>query len=91
MDRLEDAVADYNKVRRALCASKAGATSHVQIRAESCGLALHPSRSRTSVTYMEVARRSDVAGEHIVGLWDAVCAEARRLERDPDAMVCPME
>lgn len=89
--RLNEVVADYNAVSAALCASKAGAATFVQVRAQSCGRAFQPAWSSAAVDYLSVARRSRIAGRHIIGLWDAVCTEARALEKDPETMVCPME
>jgi hypothetical protein len=91
MQRLREATADYNAVRRALCASRAGATDYVQVRTQSCGKAFQPHWARGPVTHEEIARRSRAAGGVIIPLWTSVCDEARRLEKDPDTMVCPME
>jgi hypothetical protein len=91
MQRLRGAVAGYNAVRRALCASRVGATSYLTVRAGACGADWRPPWPEGAVTDLVVARRSRAAGERIIGLWSDVCAEARRLEQDPQAMVCPME
>lgn len=91
MRALRGAVTEYNSVRRALCASRAGATTYVAARAGACGADWRPSWSDGPVTDAVVARRSRAAGGRIIGLWGAVCDEARRLERDPDVMICPME
>ena len=93
MAQLMDAVADYNAVRGALCASKAEPT-YAAIRAASCRAALHPAwNDRGAPGFPTIARRSSDAGGHIIGLWDDVCAEARRLQPadQKDEPVCPME
>lgn len=91
MQQLREAVADYNALRRALCESRSGASAYIHVRAQSCTSAFCPGWGQGSVTYDIVARRSRAAGAPIIGLWSAVCEEARSLEKDPDVMVCPME
>jgi hypothetical protein len=92
LNDLKEAVADYNQVREALCASRAGATTYVRIREQSCTARYAPRWGRPAhPSHAFIARRSREAGAPIIGLWGEVCDEARRLEKDPDAMVCPME
>ena len=93
MAQLKDAVTDYNAVRGALCASKSEAT-YKAIRAASCNAALHPRWvDHGAPTYVTVAQRSSETGGPIIGLWGAVCDEARRLAPadQKDEPVCPME
>lgn len=89
---LREAAADYNAVRRALCASR-GAAAFDAIRDASCrapAAKLWPLDAKDFVT---VARRSAETGEPIIALWGAVCDEAQRLQApsDADEPVCPME
>ena len=93
MFQLEAAAADYNEVRKALCASRAGATTYVAIRSASCAAGFHPRWDRRRVTYETVARRSNEAGGPIIGVWSEVCDEAKRLQPvdQKDEPVCPME
>ena len=93
MFQLEEAAADYNEVRKALCASRTGATTYVAVRSASCAAGFHPRWDRRRVTYETVARRSNEAGGPIIGLWSEVCDEARRLQPadQKDEPVCPME
>jgi hypothetical protein len=93
MMQLTDAVADYNAVRAALCASKPGDT-FTQIRTHSCTRSYRPAWPAGSVDYLTVARRSNAAGQHIIALWSEVCNEAERIRQpgeDEDMPVCPME
>lgn len=93
MAELNDAVADYNAVRAALCASK-DAPTYKAIRAASCKAAFHPHWvDRGAPSYLVIAARSQAAGGPILGLWDEVCAEAMRLQpaAEKDEPVCPME
>jgi hypothetical protein len=93
MSELRDAVKDYNAVRASLCASK-GEASFAAIRQASCGAAFQPRwNDRAAVTFETVAQRSHEAGAPIIGLWDDVCAEAKRLQPadQKDEPVCPME
>lgn len=93
MAELAAAVADYNAVRAALCASKTGATSYAAIRAASCTAQFRPAWPNVPLTHALVAQRSHEAGQPIIGLWSDVCDEARRLQpkAQQDEPVCPME
>lgn len=92
MLRLREAAADYNAVRTALCASKAGASDYGAIRRAACGPPF-ATWAPGAVTMETVARRSRDLGGPIIGLWGDVCDEARRLQKpeDADTPVCPME
>lgn len=93
MAQLSAAVRDYNAVRTALCASKGGATTYRKIRADSCRAQYRPDWPSIPLTNGVVAQRSSEAGGPIIGLWDSVCEEARRLQPadQRDEPVCPME
>ncbi len=91
--QLFDAVKDYNSVRAALCASKSQST-YTAIRAASCSARFRPGwTDRGAPSLQTIARRSHQAGGPIIGLWDDVCAEAKRLQpaEQKDEPVCPME
>ena len=93
MAQLSDAVEDYNTVRAALCASRAQPT-YPAIRAASCTAHFHPGWSdRGALSFETIATRSNEAGASIIGLWDEVCGEAKRLQPldQKDEPVCPME
>ena len=93
MAQLHDAVTDYNAVRGALCVSKSEPT-YKAIRAASCDAGLRIVwNDKAAPSYYRIARRSQEVGTPIVGLWESVCDEARRLvpADQKDEPVCPME
>lgn len=93
MAQLDEAVADYNAVRAALCASK-GERDFGAIRRASCGAPLTATwQSFAPATYQDVALRSRLIGKPVMKLWNDVCAEADRLHPPaPGEMhACPME
>ncbi len=93
MAQLFDAVKDYNAVRAALCASKPQ-PAYTAIRVASCHAGFRPGwNDRAAPSYVTIAKRSHEAGAPIIGLWDEVCGEARRLQPadQKDEPVCPME
>ena len=93
MAQLFDAVKDYNAVRAALCGSKSQPT-YAAIRAASCTASFRPGwNDHAAPSYVTIAKRSNEAGGPIIGLWDEVCGEAKRLQPadQKDEPVCPME
>ena len=93
MAQLHDAVTDYNSVRGALCASKSEST-YKAIRAASCNATLRIVwNDKAAPSYYKIAERSHEVGGPIIGLWNSVCDEARRLQPadQKDEPVCPME
>ena len=93
MAELHDAVTDYNSVSGALCASKSAPT-YKAIRAASCNATLRIAwNDKAAPSYHKIAERSHEVGGPIIGLWDSVCDEARRLQPadQKDEPVCPME
>ncbi|MET0183338.1 MAG: hypothetical protein ABW199_10670 [Caulobacterales bacterium] len=79
----------YNLERAQLCAER-------KLIEASCGAPYQPGwliEARAAPSYRELAIRSRDVGDRVMPFWNAVCADAKAREPDPEMrqQICPME